>query len=127
LVQVDPRFVYEDPTREYFSARIWTNDSVLVGIPSMPFDLLHFPEGFEPDCGEGAFKAMDAARNKILNDPTRQIKYFLLKFPVPIDSHTGHLELSTRELFDNLEGDETELELLYPDILRQTTVIIRIK
>jgi hypothetical protein len=109
-----PRWNHEDTGRDYCTARIWTNDSILVGIPAFSFDLVHFPDGFRPDCGEGAWKAMDAARHTFIHDKTRHIKYFVLKFPVPPDSQTGRLEFSTKELYDC--DDETELELLYPYI-----------
>jgi hypothetical protein len=80
----------------------------------LSFDVVHFPQGFLPDCGESAWKAMDAARHTFVHDKTRHIKYFVLKFPVPIDSHTGRLEFSTRELYDC--DDEAKLQLLYPYI-----------
>lgn len=83
----------------------------------MSYDLVNFPEGFIPDCGEGAWKAMDAARHAFINDKTRHIKYFVLKFPVPADSQTGRLEFSTRELYDC--DDEAKLMLLYPYIEAQ--------
>ena len=115
MVQVDPRWVYDDPNKEFFTAWIWSHDSVLVGIPSMPYDLCHWPEGFESDVGKGPFKAMDGARNKIMDDPSRLIKYFYLRFPTPPDSQTSKLELSTKEIYDNFGKDETELDMLYTD------------
>jgi hypothetical protein len=116
VVQVDPRWVYDDSNKEFFTARIWSSDSILVGIPSMPYDLCHWPEGFEPDVGEGPYKAMDETRNKIMKDSSRLIKYFYLRFPTPTDSQTSKLELSTKEIYDNYGGDETELDMLYTDI-----------
>ena len=88
---------------------------MLVGIPSMPYDLCHWPQAFESDVGAGPYRAMDAARNRILDDPTRLIKYFYLRFPTPPDSQTSQLELSTKEIYDNYGGDETELDLVYTD------------
>jgi hypothetical protein len=114
VVEVDPRWVYDDKTREFFTARIISNDTVLVGIPAMPYDVMYNLNHFT-ECGDCVVKAMDIARNKIFRDPNRLIKHFLLNFPVPPDSRNGRVQLSTKEIYTNTD-DESELELLYPEV-----------
>jgi hypothetical protein len=113
VVEIDPRWVYDDSTRDFFTARIWSNNSVLVGIPAMPYDVMYTPIVFK-SCGDGVTKAMDIARNKIWKHPERLIKHFLLTFPVPNDSKTGYVQLSTKEIYNNSDDDIAELESLYP-------------
>lgn len=59
---------------------------------------------------------MDAMRNEFLKDQTRQIKYFLLKFPTPSDSESGKLELSAKPIISP-DSDETELFFKTPEVV----------
>jgi hypothetical protein len=115
VVQIDPRWVLDDDSRDFFSARIFSNDSVLVGIPAMPYDVMYSPKQFMR-CGAGVVKAMDIARNKIWKDEDRLIKHYLLTFPVPRDSKNGCVQLSTKEIYDN-KDDACDLELIYEEVV----------
>ena len=117
VVQIDPRWVLDDGSRDFFTARIVSNDSVLVGIPAMPYDVMYSLKQFKP-CGAGVVKAMDIARNKIWKDQDSLIKHFLLTFPVPRDSKKGCIQLSTTEIYTN-KDNAYDLELIYPEVVSE--------
>jgi hypothetical protein len=112
--KVDGRYIWDDPHKEHFTARIWTDDSILIGYPAGSYDHLKNPEAFVGELDKGVLVSMDEARNKFLEDPSRHIRYTLLQFPEPSDSEGGRsFGLSTKEIANLSEADETELELNY--------------
>lgn len=113
-MKVDSRYIFDDPHKEHYTARLWTDDSILVGYPAATYEHYTRPEDFENEVEEGVWIAIDEARNKFVEDPTRHTAYTLLQFPKPTDSDQGRtFRLSVREISENTDADETELELSY--------------
>jgi hypothetical protein len=113
-MKVDSRYIFDDPHKEHFTARLWTDDSILIGCPAATYEHYKRPEDFEDDVEEGVWIAIDEARNKFLEDSKRHTVYTLLQFPKPTDSDQGRsFRLSAREISENVDSDETELELSY--------------
>jgi hypothetical protein len=112
--KVDPRYIYDDPRKEFYTARTWTDESVLVGYPAGTYEHFKHPESFKDEVEPGVYKAMDEERNRFVDNPSRLIEYTLLQFPHPDGGERGlSFKLSAKELFVNPTGDETELELQY--------------
>ena len=114
--KVDGRYIYDDPRKDYYTARLWSSDSILVGYPSGTYEHYMYPESFKSEVEKSIWVAMDEARNKYFEDTSRHTEYTLLKFTKPSDSDSDRdlgFKMSAREIHGNTDGDETELELLY--------------
>lgn len=124
-IQVDPRWTFDDPNAEYYVAAIFSEDSVIVGIPAVSYDHLYNIAGFLGN-SECVSKEMDEYRNKVLPNFVQYKKvpmmWYLLQFP-PRPGMTG-VRLSTREIYNNQDNlqDDTTLDLkYYPNASRHHT------
>ena len=113
---IDPRWTIDKPTVKFFEARIYAEDTVLVGFPPMSYDHVHHVDDFVDNLTEAVVKHMDETRNEFaasLKDGATPIKrWVLLKFP-PRAGMSG-VRLSTKEIYQNDDNtDECTLELNY--------------
>jgi hypothetical protein len=114
-VAVDPRWTFDNDDGEFFLAKIFTDDSVLVGVPACEYDFLYNIDGFS-EVSECVYKEMDEFRNSIVPNVKKFKKvpmmWYLLKFP-PRPGMTG-VRLSVREIFQSDDlTDDTSLDLSY--------------
>lgn len=114
--QVDGRWIDFQETFDWFEARIFSEDSILLGFPAGSFDQIFHPNAF--DVAESVYKDMDEARHKyakaLEEHPPRMPpkRWVLLKFP-PRPGQKG-VVLSVREIYRNDDfSDESSLCLRY--------------
>jgi hypothetical protein len=110
--KIDPRWLWDEPKVEHFSARIFTDDSIIIGLPGMDYDhYLNVPEFSEEHISESVEKEMDEARNAYhLIPPENRKRWVLLQFPA-LQGWDG-IRLSCKEIFRNPDyTDESKLEV----------------
>lgn len=112
---VDPRWTFDHSDGEFFLAKIFSDDSVLIGIPACEYDFLYNIDGFS-EISECVYKEMDEFRNSIVPKVNMYKKvpmmWYLLKFP-PRAGMTG-VRLSVREIYQSDDlTDDTSLDLIY--------------
>ncbi len=99
---------------EYFIARIYSSDSVIVGIPGVSYDHLYNIEQYK--VSESVGKKMDENRNKMVpalrKDKVVPMLWMLLKFQ--LRKGMKGVRLSIKDIYNNEDNkDETSLELQY--------------
>lgn len=115
-MKTDPRWSLDDATQEYNKARIWTDDSVLIGCVDLDYD---HTKNLESNDQVSAYvkKDMDEFRNRAsesLKQGFVPMRWVLLKFPPRPGK--GGVNLSVKEIYHDVEEkDEHVLELdFYP-------------
>jgi hypothetical protein len=109
---VDIRWVWDQPKVEHFAARIFTDDSIMVGLPAMDYDhYMHLDSFSEDHISASVENDMDEARNAYHKIPKESRKrWVLLQFP-PLKGWNG-IRLSCKEIFRNPDyTDEAKLEI----------------
>ena len=111
--QVDPRWILDDHETNFFVARIFSEDTIIVGKPGLSYDHLFAPEEF-PIISDNVRNKMDEYRNIIVPQFKQKIVHYewtLLKFPPR--KGMSSIKLSVKEIYkpkDHIK-DETLLEL----------------
>lgn len=102
MIPMDARFVLDDPSKDYYKARIFSDKSILIQIPAWHYGILNNRDEIAAHVAENVTNAMDDARHAYVEaKDAREWKYLCLEFP------DGH-ELSTKEIV-SAEGDDEEL------------------
>lgn len=114
-IAVDPRWTFDNEDGEFFLAKIFSDDSVLVGIPACQYDFVYHIDSF-PEVSECVYKEMDEFRNvivpKVKENKKVPMMWYRLKFP-PRPGMTG-VRLSVREIYQSDDlTDDTSLDLHY--------------
>ena len=85
VIPVDIRWVLSDKSVECYKARVFTQNQILITMPSWDYDLLHNRDefvGLSPAADENLVDAMDDARHTFNdNRETRRFKHIMLDFP----------------------------------------------
>ena len=101
---MDIQFIADDPIVDFYKARVWTNSSLLLQIPSWSYSLLHNREEINATVHQNVTDAMDDCRHAFAtNKASQEWKYLILDFP------KDH-QLSSKEINEEA-GEEEELEL----------------
>jgi hypothetical protein len=110
--KVDIRWVWDQPKVEHFAAPIFTDDSIMVGLPAMDYDhYMHLDSFSEDYISASVENDMDEAHNAYHKIPKESRKHWvLLQFP-PLKGWNG-IRLSCKEIFRNPDyTDEAKLEI----------------
>jgi hypothetical protein len=105
--QIDIRHIADDPTVEFYNARVFTSNSLLLKVPAWPYSMLQNREEISAHVSTTVTDAIDDARHNFSQDKAaREWKYLVLDFPT--DHH-----LSSKEIYDEAgEDEELELEII---------------
>jgi hypothetical protein len=102
MIPMDARFVVDDPSKDYYKARISSDNSVLIQIPAWHYGILNNRDEIAAHVADNVTNAMHDARHAYVEaKDAREWKYLCLQFP------DGH-ELSTKEII-SAGGDDEEL------------------
>lgn len=104
---MDLRYISRDQTIEHYKARVFTNNQILLTVPSWSFTLLMNRDEISPHVKPNVTDAMDDARHSFEdNKESRRWKHLLLEFP-------SDQTLSAKEIYvDAGEDEELELEIV---------------
>lgn len=119
-----PTRSFDDDETPFFLASLYSNDSLLVGVPGVSYDHLFNIDDF-PEVSDCVRKDMDEYRNlvipKLKKDHIVPRIWYLLKFP-PRQGMTG-VQLSVREIYRNDDiTDDTSLDLSYFPVITEHVV-----
>jgi hypothetical protein len=110
LLQMDPRWMKEDPEVDCYTARVFTSDSILIKKPAWPFSPISERDQFEGQFNDSAVAAMDnAIHDYAANKQKRKFKYILLVFKNTAGEKRD-LVLSSKEIYAD-SGEDQELEV----------------
>jgi hypothetical protein len=109
MKKVDSRYIYDDPTFDWFTCTIRTDSTLLIGFPPDSYEAHFAADSFAEEVDDATFKMMDEDRNRFANDPSRKKQWYVLKFPMPPDAESGRsFKLSVKEISEiDDELDET--------------------
>ena len=104
LIPIDPRIIMDDTQTEWFKARVYTYNQVLLSMPAFDYTILKNREAVNKKLpNQFMCDAIDNGRIEYeQHSDERQMKHILLQFP------SGH-ELSASEVYDEA-GDDEALE-----------------
>ena len=105
-LKVDKRWISHDTKKEYYNAKLFTKNSVLIRMPTADFDALYNRDSMS-GLDQNEIDAMDNARHDFIEaekaETNAGFKYLLLKFP-------SDEELSAQAIYAGASEDE-KLEL----------------
>jgi len=112
--EYDDRWDFDEEEGEYLVAWIFTMDSVLVGLPGVPYDVVmnaeQFPNG---EVSEACQKELNEYQNRVVPTLKKYKKipmdWYLLKIKPP-KGYTG-VQLSVREIYINDEDPNNDVTL----------------
>lgn len=109
VMKYDPRFYADDANVEWYKARVYSSNQVLITLPSFDYSQMHCRDQIvSSKCPQSCTDAIDNGRlGYAKEEKIRQWKYLLLDFP---DSHV----LSSSEVYSEA-GEDEELDFeLFP-------------
>lgn len=113
---VNPRWTLDEPEVEtpHFEARLFTDDTILIGYPAMDYDHFHNLEKFPKTFVSSAVKKkMDESRNKFAKLSKEQKRRWCAVKVHP-RSNVQEVLLSVKEIYRNEDfSNDTSLELKY--------------
>jgi hypothetical protein len=108
MMPIDIRWFLDDQSIEYYKARVYSNNQVLISLPAWPYTPLYNREEIILSVAQNVTDAMDDARHSYEEKKdSRQWKHILLDFP------SDHI-LSSKEIHDEAGDDEDLLLELLP-------------
>jgi hypothetical protein len=107
MYQMDIRHIVDDPSIEFYKARVFTSNSLLVKVPAWPYSVLYNRDEILKNVSTTVTDGLDDARHVFFqNKAAREWKYLILDFP------KDH-ELSSKLIYDEAgEDEELELEII---------------
>jgi hypothetical protein len=115
LLQMDPRWMQDDPEIDCYTARVFTSNSILIKKPAWPYSPLQERDQYVSQFNASAVAAMDnAIHDFAANKQKRKFKYILLVFKNEGDKRD--LVLSSKEIYkDSGEDEELEPQMMLGD------------
>jgi hypothetical protein len=108
LLQMDPRWMQEDPEADCYTARVFTSNLILIKEPAWPFLPIGERDQYARAFNASAVAAMDnAIHDYASNKQKRKFKYILLVFKNKGEKRD--LDLSSKEIYSD-SGEDEELE-----------------
>ena len=106
---VEPRFWCRERNQEWYKARVFTSNQILVTVPEGDYTMMFNRDELEGSVDECVLDALDNERFSYMEtleiNPMEKLKHYILQFP-------DGCELSSKEIYENSgENEDLNLEL----------------
>jgi hypothetical protein len=109
MLQMDPRWMMDDTEADCYTARVFTDNSILIKKPAWPWSPLGARDQYVGSFNASAVAAMDnAIHDYAAHKQESKFKFILLVFKNK-EGKKRDMSLSTKEIFAD-SGDDEELE-----------------